>query len=79
MGIYEDMVKAGVEIGHHESDLYVEDSEAARAVLKDYPFRSNCKRFCCNITGEIWIDIPFAYEPFWDKVSAESARRAKRV
>jgi len=27
-------------------------------------------RFTNNIDGKPWYDVPFAYMPFWDRVSA---------
>ncbi len=55
---------AADEIGHHESDLYVKASPETRALVKasgrPYSF------FKSNVDGKTWIDVPFAYEPFWE-------------
>lgn len=71
MTLYEEIKSAGIEIDSHESDLYVPDSPAVREILDRYPLsKSNARRFANrrppNI-GQIWIDIPFAYLPFWDR------------
>jgi hypothetical protein len=51
------------EIDHHESDLYVLDTPAVREILRTHgrtatPFKS-------DIDQKIWLEIPFAYTPFW--------------
>ena len=72
--IYEEMKKIGVEIDHHGSDLYVPVTPETIALVKQYEFRENVKCFRSRIEG-MWYDIPFAYQPFWDKIEQESKRR----
>lgn len=67
MDIYEQMKAAGVQIDHHESDLYVPVNDISREILKTYEFRSNVTCFTCNIDKKRWYDIPFAYTPWWEK------------
>lgn len=68
MSIYEDMKALGVEIDHHESDLYVPVTAETRAVVNAYEFKTNVTQFRSEIEphGQ-WFDIPFAYEPHWPK------------
>jgi hypothetical protein len=61
MTIYEKMKAAGVEIAHHESDLYVPVNDVTTAIVKDYEFASIVTKFFDNITHTLWYDIPFAY------------------
>lgn len=71
MSIYEEMIAAGVEYDHHESDLYVKDCQEARDVLKMHDKKVdgwNVERFTNEIDGTPWLDIPFAYTPYWDAV-----------
>jgi hypothetical protein len=63
---YYKLLRAGVPMDSHESDLYVKDTPTARAILADWPF-GRLGRFKNNINGEIYIDIPFAYAPYWEK------------
>jgi hypothetical protein len=74
--IYEEMKRLGVEIDHHESDLYVPVTPETTALVKQYKFRENVKCFRSCIEPRVpWYDIPFAYQPFWDKIEQESKRR----
>jgi hypothetical protein len=65
--LYQDMLAAGVKIDSHESDLYVEATPSSVAILKRYP-RCNASYFRNNVDGKLWIDIPFAYDPFWPPI-----------
>lgn len=65
--IYEQMKAAGVEVDHHESDLYVPVNETTKAIVDGYKFKNNVTQFRSQIDGTNWYDIPFAYQPFWDK------------
>ena len=59
-----DLVPAGF-IDHHESDLYVRDTPMVRAVIRQFGRESSA--FTSKVDGHRWLDVPFAYEPFWDK------------
>jgi hypothetical protein len=63
---YYKLLRAKVPMDSHESDLYVKDTPTARAILADWPF-GRLERFKNNINGQIYIDIPFAYAPYWKK------------
>ncbi len=67
MSIYTDFVKAGCEIDHHESDLYVKDSAVARDVI--VAAQKECELVPFEVftgtDGRQWLDLPFAYDPFW--------------
>ena len=68
MSVYNDMVEAGIETDHHESDLYVPDTPKAREILASHglhvdgwnvqPFLSLGKN---RSHAEAWLDIPFSY------------------
>ena len=76
--LYDEMVKAGVEMDHHESDLYVPVNDVTRAILARYPKQAR-KTFASNPDGKPWYDIHFAYEPFWaDKIEVGKRREAAR-
>jgi hypothetical protein len=63
--VYRDLLKAGCEIDSHESDLYVRDTPAARTILQFHG--KSWQAFRSQVDGLIWLDVPFAYEPFWEK------------
>ena len=62
--LYAALVAAGCEIDNHESDLYVQDTTFARDVLAT--FHVNASRFRSQVDGKMWLDIPFAFQPWWD-------------
>ena len=63
MTIYEQLKAAGVPLDHHESDLYARVEPKSRAIVAaNYP---SAKMFRSQIDGELWYDIPFAYDPWW--------------
>lgn len=65
MSLYKDVVRAGIPIDHHESDLYVLDTPQARSLIAKHGLRG--KSFKSQIDGLRWLDVPFMYEPFWEK------------
>jgi hypothetical protein len=66
MSIYKELLDAGVEMDHHESDLYVKVTPKSREILTAYG-RRYAEVFISEIDGLCWYDLPFAYEPFWEK------------
>ena len=67
--LYQTIVDAKIPYCHHESDLYIPANDQTRAILKEFSLdNSNKSRFINQIEGGAWYDIPFAYEPFWQKV-----------
>ena len=71
--VYTAMTKAGVQIEHHETDLYVPVNEQTTAILGNYPLaESIATKFRSDHPddkGTLWYDIPFAYLPGWPKRS----------
>lgn len=64
------IVASGIEYANHESDLYVPDSPQVREILKHYPTNErNASAFINQApphVGERWLDIPFAFLPWWE-------------
>lgn len=63
--LYASLVALGIPTDSHESDLYVKATAEARALI----LASGLKGFSYfnhQQTGEAWIDVPFAYAPFWE-------------
>lgn len=65
---YKALKEAGCEIDSHESDLYVKSSLEASRILKESGWGYTL--FIHQITGELWLDVPFAYLPFWERKTA---------
>ena len=61
--LYDELVRNGFELDHYESDLYVKDSRMAREIIMKHGLRF--KPFVDDIEHESWLDVPFAYAPFW--------------
>lgn len=70
--LYAALVAAGIQIANHESDLYFPITPESTAILARFPLqKGNAKTFRNQAppnVGERWYDVPFAYQPFWDKV-----------
>jgi len=71
--LYEAAKAKGVEIDHHKSDLYIPVNDTTRALVKEYDCTGNVTTFVSNVDGKFWYNIPFAYQPFWDKVARRVA------
>jgi len=64
--LFQKIVLAGIDFDHHESDLYVKNCSMVHAILEKFPLNAtNARPFKSEIDGEMWLDVPFAYEPFW--------------
>ena len=65
--LYQALVAAGVPVDHHESDLYCQATKAALDILKRFPVqRGNARTFVHRQLAQLWIDVPFAYDPWWE-------------
>lgn len=61
------LMDAGIEIDHHESDLYFPVTEESTAILENYPQQfKNSTKFKDNISGDTWYDVPFSYTPYFN-------------
>lgn len=57
----------GLIIDHRYSDLYLERTPLTLELCKEYGKTGNMREFfTCQITGKPMIDLPFAYEPYWE-------------
>ena len=67
MSIYTELLEKGVPLDHHETDLYAKVTPESQAIVRAYEFSNNVTTFTSQIDGDLWYDIPFAYEPQWQR------------
>jgi hypothetical protein len=67
ISIYEAAKSAGLRIDSHESDLYLFPAGTARTIVRNVGTKEQIATACPFVAsdGELWLEVPFAYEPFW--------------
>jgi hypothetical protein len=66
--IFEEIQAAAIPMANHESDLYFECNPASRAILNRHPDKKQIARgFIHQQLKTRWIEVPFAYLPWWEK------------
>jgi len=63
--IYQECIKRGIPIHNHESDLYIPVNTETKELVKFYK-QNMASCFVNQIEGNLWYDIPFSYDPFWN-------------
>ena len=63
--LYQAIVAAGIEHSNHESDLYVPATPEVGALMRQFGVTG--RLFKDNLTKSQWVDIPFAYDPFFER------------
>lgn len=75
--LYRQLKKAGCEIGSWQSDLYVRATPEAVDIVKRYSEEMgvaiSCHGFVSKADGLRWIEVPFAFEPFWAARTVKAA------
>ncbi len=62
---YKALVELGAPVDSHESDLYVLANPQTVATVKARGWYFTY--FRSAIDGRQWIEIPFGFEPWWDR------------
>lgn len=65
MSLFEEVISRGIPYEHHESDLYIPFTKETEKLVRNY--NVSAERFISQIDGKVWFDIPFVYEPYWEK------------
>lgn len=65
MSLYTDAIDAGLRTDHHESDLYVEWGHTTKELLFKHGARASL--FVSQVDGRLLADIPFMFDPFWER------------
>jgi hypothetical protein len=75
--LYQTLVDAGIETDNHESDLYFPATPESLAILARFPLENgNATHFTNQApphVGEQWVDVPFAFVPWWKKRQTKPA------
>jgi hypothetical protein len=66
MSLYTDLIEAGAQIESHESDLFFKADEKFIPILNASKFADSWDVFFNDIDGQRWIEVPFAYDPWWE-------------
>jgi len=64
MTLYEELKSKGIKISSHASDLYCPCTNETVEIIKRHKHCST--RFINQVEGGVWIDVPFAYDPWWE-------------
>lgn len=64
--IMQQLKEANIPIDTHESDLYCKVTEESTKILKEYLYKCIVSTFWSKVDNELWFDIPFANDEFWD-------------
>lgn len=69
MTLYEELIAAGCQVEGHNSDLRVKATPESKRIVDAHCgigrlFKASI--FPCQITGEAWYEIAFAFDPFWE-------------
>lgn len=68
--LFQSIREAGIPYTNHESDLYIKATPETRAILSRFPLnKANATGFINQAAphkGELWLDVPFAFDPFWE-------------
>ena len=57
------------DINHHNSDLYLKCTPAAKAIIDRLENKALLSTFRSNIDGAMWYDLPFCFTPYWENPS----------
>lgn len=70
MDLFKEVVKRGIPYDSHQSDLYIPSTEETKDLVK----KAGCSHstFKSNTDGKFWIECPFQYSPYWEKLQSKS-------
>ena len=68
---YPRLIEIGAQIDNHESDLYVLATPEVLAIVKASGYFYQA--FRSELDGKTWLDVPFAFLPFWEAKQGKAA------
>jgi len=72
MSIWTEVKARGIPYDNHESDLYIPVNDETRKLLRGSGIKYSA--FYSSKDHTLWYDIPFAYEPWWEKRTGNRMR-----
>lgn len=72
MSIWTEVEARGIPYDTHESDLYIPVNDETRALVRGSGLKYTA--FFSSTDHKMWYDIPFAYEPWWEKRTGNRMR-----
>lgn len=67
MSLYTDLIEAGQPVSNWQSDLYCPVNAVTRELLAKHQLKAST--FTSNKDGQLWYDVPFMFDPYWDRRS----------
>lgn len=67
--VYDAIKRLEIPHANHYSDLYLPNTPQVHAILRAHGVKingHNAAYFRNQVEGGIWIDIPFAFVPYWE-------------
>ena len=61
--LYDEVMKAGIQVANHYSDLYIPVTPETTALIKKHG--NYATTFKNQVEGGTWYDVPMAYSPYW--------------
>ena len=71
--LYDKAEEYGCTLDSHESDLYLLATPLAYQLVRESG--RSWSTFVSQVDGKVWIDVPFAYLPWWRARQAEGGAR----
>jgi len=68
MSLYQALVAAGVEVSNRYSDLYFPINQQTAEILATFPKEmAIATKFVSDDTKERMYEVPFSFDPYWEK------------
>jgi len=80
--IYERLISAGCVVEGRESDLHTPATPEALRLIREFrhdgtgDLRLAHNVYVSRIDGSRWVEVPFAYDPFWIEADRKAKDRA---
>lgn len=69
--LYQLLTAHDIDHHHHESDLYVPANELTAELIAEWETANRCRVECSEfwnaVDGGLWLDLPFQYDPYWQR------------
>jgi hypothetical protein len=69
--LYEEVIALKIPVCSHYSDLYIPVNVETTELIKRH--KAKATTFVHQGDQTLWYDIPFAYEPFWERKCTQNS------